>query len=99
MQLSKKALLSVDGGLSILAANGKPNFNQRRSVDVAITSPSGEELYSAPGIWKDFKFAVSTSEIGTYKLWCAPSLISGTSSLRSTRALVVSCETGVFEGV
>lgn len=72
MQLSKKNLLSVDGGFSVIAANGKPNFNQRRSVDVAIMSPSGEELYSAPGVWKDFTFAVSTSELGTYKLWCFP---------------------------
>lgn len=69
MQLSKKALLSVDGGMNVLAPNGKPNFNQRRSVDVVITSPSNEEIYSAPNVWKDFKFTVSTSEVGTYRLW------------------------------
>lgn len=78
MQLSKEALLSVDGGLSVVGVNGQANFNQRRSVDVTIASPSGQELYNAPGIWKDFKFSVSTSEIGAYKLWCFPLTPAGT---------------------
>lgn len=72
MQLSQKNILSLDGGMSIVGPTGKANYNQRRSVDVVVMSPSGQELYNAPGIWKDFKFSIRASEIGTYKLWCFP---------------------------
>ena len=60
----------MDGAIQVLAANGKPNFNSRRTVEVTVTNPQGTNIYTKKRVWQEETFSVASKLPGTYNLWC-----------------------------
>ena len=71
MQLAKGVKLGIDGAIQVLAANGKPNYNSRRTVEVKVQDPQGTVIYTRKSIWNEHAFSTTSTLPGTFTLWCA----------------------------
>jgi hypothetical protein len=66
-------MLEVTGAVIVLAPDGKPNHNSRRTIALTVKDPSGRLLVERKRVWQDTRFVVGAASFGTYSMWCASS--------------------------